>query len=214
MQTQNSSVENKDFILRISSGKGGDNNAVSLDYSPKIGGCIFMGEWFGISMSKNGLLTDLCDNTRYRVGTTAINVTEGEAIAMATPYATTYAGLHGQTITATNATLDLVIGNTFFRDDDFVMYPEWDLYFTFDKMNNESVFGYAVAIWADNGKIFNNVPQGIYGQGSIGGGQESVGGGLSWSSAAAVLAMAVVAAFLPALGVYFKGKAKNRKNHV
>jgi hypothetical protein len=206
MQAQNSSVENEDLALRISSGKGGVNNAVSLDYSPKVGGCTFMGEWFGMSMSKNGLLTDLCDNTRYRVGTTDINVTEGEAIAKATPYATTYARLHRQTITATNVTLELVIGNARYRDDDFVMYPEWDVYFTFDKMNNESVFGYDVGIWADNGQVYYSAPQGIEGQGSV-------GGSLSWSSAATVLAIVATAAFLPALCVYVKNKAKNRRNH-
>jgi hypothetical protein len=98
----------------------------------------------------------------YYVTTTAVNVSEEEAIAMAVPYATVYANLHGRTILFTNATFDFARDIGCVRGDDFAIYPRWTVSFTFDIVNNESVYGYAVALWADNGQVYYNTSQGFY----------------------------------------------------
>jgi len=163
MQTQNSSAENQDFALKISNSASADHTAnITIDYSRKVEGYALQGDCFAISMSKNGLLSSLIDNMMYYVATTDVNVTKEQAIAMATPYATAYAKQNGQTTVATNATFDFARDVSCVRGDNFAIYPRWTVSFTFDKVNNESVSTYAVAVWADNGQVYYSAPQGYF----------------------------------------------------
>jgi len=163
MQTQSSSAENEDFALKISHITSVDNAAnITIEYRRKVGGYTVQGVCFSISISKSGLLCSFLDNMMYYVATTGVNVTEAEAIALATPYATAYANISGQTIVATNATLYFTRDIWHRRSDDFAIYPEWTVFFRFDKVSKEGIFGYAVGIWADNGQVYYNNPQGYF----------------------------------------------------
>jgi hypothetical protein len=174
MQTQSSSVENhdfalnQDFVLKISNGaSAGQTWCTYVEYSRRVEGYPVLGDCFALVISKNGLLTTLMDNMMlYHVATTDVNVTEEQAIAMATPYATGYAQQSGQTIVVTNATIDFERDIGGLRGDNFAMYPTWTVYFTYDKTDKDGVDGYAVAIWADNGQVYYNAPQGWFGSSS------------------------------------------------
>jgi hypothetical protein len=190
IQTQTSTVENENFSLRISNSGG----AVTVDYSRKVNGYTLPGDCFAIHVSKNGLLGSLLDNTMYCIATTVINVTRDEAIALAMPNATATANKFGQTIAVTNATLVYVRDLWSVRGDDFAMYPEWSISFTFDKGNNESVSEYDVSIWADNGQVYYSQPQGYYAPSNAG-----PGAGASWQ----VLAFAAGLFVLFPLAVIF-----------
>ena len=164
IQTQASAVENENLSLSISNSEGANysGSALTVRYNPKVSSYVTSGEFFTISALRNGLLSYLLDNTMYYVDT-VVNVTRAEAVALATPNATAYANKFGQTITGTNVTLAYV-GDVWNRrgNDDFAMYPEWAVSFTFDKVDNESVSEYDVLIWADNGQVFYSQPQGYF----------------------------------------------------
>jgi hypothetical protein len=140
----------------------------------------------------------------YYVATTNVTVTEQEAISMATPYATDYAGQYGQAITATNATFDYARDVGCVRGDNFAIYPRWTVSFTFDKVNNESVSGYTVAIWADNGQVYYDEPQGSYLPS-----QNGTGTTASWLIVA--FGVTLIVLFL-AVATSVKRKTRNRRN--
>jgi hypothetical protein len=205
MQTQNSSAENEDFALKISNSISADHNEyTTIHYSRKVKGYTLQGDCFAISMSKNGLLSSLLDNMMYYVATTDVNVSEEEATALATPYATVYANLHGQTIAATNATFNFARDVSCVRGDNFAIYPRWIVSFTFDKVNNESVSGYAVAVWADNGQVYYNEPQGSYLPSNIG-----LDANASWQIVAIATTLFVL---FPIATTYVKHKARTGRS--
>lgn len=207
MQTQNSSAENQDFALKISnSASAGQSGYMTIEYSRKVEGYTLQGDCFAISMSKNGLLSSLIDNMMYYVATTDVNVTEEQAIAMATPYATAYAKLYGQTIAATNATFDFARDVGCVRGDNFAIYPRWTVSFTFDKVNNESVSEYAVAIWADNGQVYYNEPQGFFSPSNIGLGANAS----NWQIVAIAASLFVL---FPIAATYVKHRARTGRSH-
>jgi len=132
----------------------------SLSFAYKIDGVMIPMEGLGLSISKDGLLTSLGDGSVYNVPNATLAISKEEAINMSLPYANTYANQHGQSVTTVNANL------IFARDwrctrsnDDFSIYPLWNVSVTFDRVNEQNVLTYGVAIWADNGQIYINAAQ-------------------------------------------------------
>ena len=117
----------------------------------------------GIYISKDGLLTTFMDNLAvYHVATTTVSVSEEEAINTSLPYAAAYADEHGREILTTSATLRWDVDTEARRGDNSAMYPVWVVTTYYDDANNESVYGYAVGIWADNGGVSFYGPQGRF----------------------------------------------------
>ncbi|MEM2972436.1 MAG: hypothetical protein QW270_08485 [Candidatus Bathyarchaeia archaeon] len=155
-------VEVEEFTLNVSYMPTNYRENVVIRYTRKISGYEFPGDYFVVSVSKNGLLTHILDNTLYYVATTDVNVSIDEAISKALPYAEEYASQHGQEITAVDATFELTKDIGCVRGDNFAIYPQWSVWITFDKVNEENIFGYVVMIWADNGEVYHYEPQGFY----------------------------------------------------
>jgi hypothetical protein len=179
----------------------------SLTYTTKIDGVTIPMEGLSLSISKNGLLTWLGDGSMYHVVSTAVEVSEGEAVNMSSSYAEAYASQHGQKITSINATFEFardwgcVRGN-----DDFAIYPLWSVLVKFDRVNDENVLTYNVAIWADSGQIYNNAAQPLGGLSPM----EDSNPGISCQFVAIVV---MILLLLPAVGVYLKKKSRNRGNN-
>lgn len=167
--SQNRTVESDDALLKISPN---ENRSTSLDmerfivlqWYKKIENQFvspFQSVW--MSISRNGLLTGLMDDmaTHY-IGTTNVNVTEEQALNISRPFAETYGEDHGQGIVLTKATLEWERDSESLRGDDFALYPVWAFEATYDK-TTQSVFGYGVLVWADNGEIIRHGPRIAFG---------------------------------------------------
>lgn len=209
IKAKNLTVEDEDFSLDISyrencSTRLDYERYVMLHYIPKLNGYTLPGGGFVMSISKNGLLTFLCDASMDYVATTEVNVTEEQAINLALPYAEAYAREHGQRIIEVNATFGFARDTDCVRGDILAMYPRWSVWITFDKINEENVFAYAVLIWADNGEAYYHCPQGDYGPPPKG----SLSANPLWLLAAATVAVVIL---FPVLGTYAHAKHKARK---
>jgi len=117
-----------------------------------------------LALSKTGLVTSFLRNLCY-VATTEVNVSKEQAINIARPYAESYAAKYNLNIVSVNVTLKLERDWEWTRgNDNYAMYPEWLVSFTFDKVEN-GVVGYSVLIWADSGTVHDYGPQGFYANG-------------------------------------------------
>jgi len=209
IEEKNQHIEDEEFALNISYT---ENCSTQYDYSEnavirfarKVNGYRLPGDYFAMSISKDGLLTRIVDNTIFYVATTAINVTMEQAISKALPYADAYARPHGQKVVAVNATLEFSRDVGCARGDNFAIYPQWTVWITFDKANEENVFAYAVMIWADNGEVYHYSPQGFYNPPS-----GSVSANSPWQFVAATVAIVIL---FPALTTYAKHKARTRRS--
>lgn len=156
-----------------------------------------------VSMSKKGLLTRLTDNMRlYHFVTTDIKLSKEEATSLAMPYIEAYAHMHQQGIKSLETTIDFLPDISSNRGDRFEVYPRWEVAATFDKTNEEKVFGYSVLIWADNGKVYHHGSQGSYSQTEANDGAYSL-----WWLASAILVFAV----LSSVGVYTQHRTRTRR---
>jgi hypothetical protein len=210
LHSQCLTVENDDALLQISHV---ENCTTQLDYREctqlqwfkKIKGQCTGGQSVGMSISKNGRVTMLMDNlATFYVATTDINVSEAEAINITMPYAQAYAETHGQRVIWTNATLEWRRDLDSSRGDDLAIYPSWRVELSYDKTNNESVFGYWAQIWADTGQI--------EGRGSAGGYSAPKSDYLvyPWPMIAVITIVAIVVAST-CTGTYLKRRSKARR---
>jgi hypothetical protein len=156
LQNQRLVVENDDALLNVSYTGGTD----LVWYKKIISQYTHPMESLSIHISQNGFLTSFMDNlATHPVATTAINMSEQDALNISMSLIQAYASQHRQQIVSKTDVLgwmedtQLKHGN-----DDFAMYPVWYTYATFDKTNEENVDSYQVAIWADNGQIACNQP--------------------------------------------------------
>ncbi|MEM4704610.1 MAG: hypothetical protein QXJ02_06045 [Candidatus Bathyarchaeia archaeon] len=112
-------------------------------------------------ISSTGYVTSLRDTISiYKIGKTEISITKEEAIRIALENASQYINALGAQVVKTEATLYMVQGR---YGDRYLLYPEWQVQFVFDKHYNHSIFGYAVSLWADTGEITYSMYQGEYG---------------------------------------------------
>jgi len=157
-----------------------------------------------ISLSKTGLVTRLYDGMGlHRVATTDVKISREEAINLAVPYIIAYAKRHQQKVKEINATLEYVSDITSNRGDRFAIYPQWNVFATFDIINEENVFSYSVLMWADNGKVHHDDPQG-----SI---QNSISD--SPNLFPLLIAIIIVVFIFPGLGAYTMRRVKIRRKH-
>jgi hypothetical protein len=166
LQTQRLQIENEKALLKI---QYAENESTPIEFTriqffQKINSQFISSfKSITVSISITGLLTRLADNIGlYRIATTDINISKEEAIKIAMREVQPYASQHQQNIIAVNATLEYVRDITSNCGDSFTIYPQWNVFATFDKINEENVIGYAVLIWADNGKVYHSHPQGLY----------------------------------------------------
>lgn len=202
LQTQSRIVEDQEALLSIHYAENGSTplERTQVQRSQKIDGQ-FVSPFRSVqvSVSKTGLLTRLTDNMRlYWVATTEIKTSKEKAIEIATPLIEAYALKHQQKINAVDATLEYVTDITSDRGDRFAMYPQWTVMATFDKTNNESVFGYAVLLWADNGKVYHFGPQGFI----------SNEGASTYPMWPFAVAIAIIVLVLSSVGTYKQRRAK------
>lgn len=165
LQTRSSTVEDESAILdiRYDDDSTTPSEYVSLQWSEKINGRFAMPHRsVTLSVSKSGMLTRFIDNLGiYQVATTNVNVSEEEAIDIAMPHIEAYARKNGPEVESIEAALEFTSDITSSRGDRFLIYPKWNIFATFDEINEENVLGYAVMIWADNGKAYHHGPQGV-----------------------------------------------------
>ncbi|MEM3774780.1 MAG: hypothetical protein QXX92_07280 [Candidatus Bathyarchaeia archaeon] len=198
-------VKAGDFTLNVSYIPTNYREAAIVRYVRMINGYSFPGDYFVISVSKDGLLTTIIDNTIFYVATTDVKISESEAINKALPYAEKYANQHGQKITTVNATFEFARDVGSVRGDNFAIYPQWRVWFTFDKTNEENVYAYAVLIWADSGEIYNSGPQGFY--------NASLNGDANASSLWQIVAVLAIFTLFPALTISVRYKVKARRKN-
>lgn len=112
-----------------------------------------------MSVSKNGLVTSIVDNSAINYIAALDNMSMKEAIGTAIPYAETYAEEYGQEIVLVNTTLVWSLDLEHRRGgDESALYPIWDVKATYNKVNEEGVACYGVAIWADTGEVCKYQP--------------------------------------------------------
>jgi hypothetical protein len=160
IQNKRLTVEDQNALLNVSYGYGGE---VNVDWYKKIvGQYTIQTQSIGMTVSSGGLLTGLIDNLAvYHVATTSINVSDQEALNTSMPIIKAYAELHGQQISSAKAVLSWMVDSDCSHGSDvYAVYPVWSVWATFDK-TNEDVNAYSVIIWADNGQIAYNGPQGF-----------------------------------------------------
>jgi len=207
LQTKNLTIEDDNALLKI---RYAENSFPPLEQTQvhcfyKINGkFITPFRSVQLSISKNGLVTRLFDSMRlYRVATTEIKVSTEEAIDLAMPYIHAYAQEHQQKVKDINATLEYVSDITSNRGDRFAIYPQWNVFATFDKTNEEGVFGYSILIWADSGQVYHHDPQGSF--------QDARSNNvyLFWLLATVIAAVVI----LPSISAYTLNRAKTRRRN-
>ncbi|MEM3700766.1 MAG: hypothetical protein QXL57_07900 [Candidatus Bathyarchaeia archaeon] len=211
IETKNQRIEDEEFALNISYT---ENCSTLYDYmentvisfARKVNGYRLPGDYFMMSFSKNGWLTRIVDNTIFYVATTVVNVSMEQAISQALPYAEAYAHSHGQKVKDINAVFEFVRDLGCVRGDNFAIYPQWKVWITFDKVNEENVFGYAVMIWADNGEVYHHGPEGFYSPSS----ERNVDSYLLWQLMVAAAAMIIL---FPTLITWIKYRVRARRKN-
>lgn len=207
IEAENQCIEDEEFALNISYTEdcstlyGYMENTV-IRFTRKVNGYRLPGDYFVMSVSKDGLLTHIVDNTIFYVATTVVNVSMEQAISKALPYAEAYAHSHGQKVNAVNATFEFVRDLGCVRGDNFAIYPQWRVWITFDKVNEEYVSEYAVMIWADNGDVYHYGPQALPSY------EGSANLGSSWQLVAVTVAIVIL---FPALITCVKYRARTRR---
>jgi len=165
IETKQLMIEEEDYILNITHVENSRlpyncKRSTEVVYIAKVKGYKLPGDYFAISVSRNGFVTGLSDTSMYYVATMELRISEEEAIRVALPYAEEYARRYGLKIASMKA--ELMFGRDLDgrRGDEFAIYPKWTVLFIFDRVVN-GVFGYAVSIWADTGEVFYHAPQGV-----------------------------------------------------
>jgi len=154
-----------------------------------------------MSISKTGIVSGIMDNLiLYHVATTDILVSETQAVNRAMQYIEAYANKHEQKVMSVNVTLSFTPDIDSKRGDDFAIYPLWTVKALFDK-RTESVYGYGVSIWADNGEVA------YFGPGMSFGPLTSGDNTHLWF----IIGIVPAALAFVCLGTYFKRKEKNRR---
>jgi hypothetical protein len=120
----------------------------------------------GMSISKQGYLDWLKDMWGIsKMSHSEIKILKQTALQMASDEATAYAKQIGAKIMTANVSFQYINSYPEARGGDpLVLYPSWDIEFTFDKVYANSVSGYFVGIWADTGEIRTATPEGFFGQ--------------------------------------------------
>jgi hypothetical protein len=116
---------------------------------------------------KNGMFYSLIDQRAvYSIGDTAVNVSKEQAISIAMKYISNYSytmpggvEISGFKVTEDRTVAQLVAG---LRTPN-VLYPYWSVILYLNQTYPGSIYGFAVDIWADSGKIW-----GCYNQGAGG----------------------------------------------
>ena len=99
-------------------------------------------------------------------------ITKEEAIDIAMPHIEAYANENNRIIESVNVTFWSNVKDIWVsRGDRSSMYPEWAVNATFNiseaDKNRPQITGYCVLIWADNGEIRSEGPQGFYSSGNV-----------------------------------------------
>jgi hypothetical protein len=202
IQNQSLTVEDPNALLNVSYGYGGE---IVLDWYKKIAGQYTVRtQSIGMTISKDGLLTSFRDNlAEYRIATTATNVSEQEALNASVPIVQAYANQHGQQVVSTIAMLSWMADSDCKHGNDvYAVYPVWDVRAKFDKTNEGGVDSYSVIVWADNGQIAYNVPQGS--RTTPKGSDDPFQGLFVLAALGAVVGLAC-------LGIYLRHKARRRE---
>lgn len=164
VQTQNSTINGEDTILNVE--YFGDTapplKSARLCWYRTNNGFAIPAQSIQAIVSKTGIVTSFADNLGlYKIATTNVAVTKEEAIGISIPYINAYAEENSRKIDGVSATLQYVSDYNSSRGDSYLIYPLWAVQVTFESSAND-VFGYAVSVWADNGKVRYNGAQGIY----------------------------------------------------
>lgn len=154
LQTQKLSVEDADFSLRIQN----DSTLWAVCYNKIDGQYITPFRSMQISISRNGMVTNLANNMIYHMATANVTVSEDQASAIAEPYIQSFAQQNQQQVVTTNATFSFQIDGNEKRGDRFAIYPQWAIQALYDKPGEYNASSYSVTIWADNGEIVANGP--------------------------------------------------------
>jgi hypothetical protein len=124
----------------------------------------------GISVNKEGVLYWFMDMWGInKVSNSQVNVSEQTALRIASDNANAYAKRLGATVAKVNVTFEYINSYPDARGGDpFVLYPSWNLEFSFDSLYSDSqgqhVSGYFVGVWADTGEVRAATPEGFWGQ--------------------------------------------------
>lgn len=201
LQTQQLSVENENFSLKIV-----NETTFGATYYEKIDGQYTSPfESLQVCISNAGVVTNIADNMIVdHVATTNVTVSEDQALAIAEPYIEAYAQQSGQQVTGINATFSYKTDIEEHRGDIFAVYPQWDVEAWYDKPDEYDVTGYGVIMWADNGAIYKQGPNGFIGSAS---GNNGMNLRLLLTL---LLISATITAVVLALGVYLQRKHRGK----
>lgn len=144
-----------------------------------------------LSINKEGLLEWFMDVWGInKISNSEIKISEQTALQVAWDSAKDYARKLGARIANVNITFGYINSYPEARGGDpFVLYPSWDVKFTFDRFYDNAISGYFVGIWADTGEMRTATPEGFWAQ--LPQPSDSYTGSLSWLIVAAVLIFVV-----------------------
>ena len=161
IQTRNVTINTSDVTISINSfdkSASGSQGLILNWY--KNGGLNISAQSIQATFSKSGIMTSFADNLGlYKVATTNIGISKEQAISVSATYIDTFAKENNKKIQAVNTSFQYMIDLNGSRGDSFMIYPIWSVSATFDNSNKE-LGGYSVLIWADNGQVYKEGPQG------------------------------------------------------
>jgi len=154
LPNQNQTITRENMTLQIR------DNGRKLDWNCVINGIPVL-SYLQVHLSDDGHLIGFGNGGQiYRVGTTQVKISKEQAISIAYQYAQKYANEHGQTIASVYAMLQSTWGYSAFRGDEYVIYLDWVVQMTFDKVNIDGVTRYVVHLSADTGQVLKHAPYG------------------------------------------------------
>jgi hypothetical protein len=124
----------------------------------------------GISINKEGVLDWFRDMWGiHKLSNSVVKVSEQAALKTASDSANAYAEQVGAAVAKMNITFGYINSYPNARGGDpFVLYPSWDVEFTFDRFYSDSegqrIVGYFVGVWADTGNVRTAGPKGFWGE--------------------------------------------------
>lgn len=128
-----------------------ETGCVSFLWYCKVDGIVAKPKRFYMEFDNKGFLISLNDWWEiYRIENTDVNISKETAIQMALELAQNLTEEIGAQIKSVEATLQFDGSSE--RGDCYLLYPEWDIVINYDKTYN-GIYGYAVNIWADTGKV-------------------------------------------------------------
>jgi hypothetical protein len=119
-----------------------------------------------LSINKEGLLEWFRDMWGInKISNSEILISAQTALQVASDNVKDYAKKLGARIANVNITFGYINSYPEARGGDpFVLYPSWDVEFTFDRLYDNAISGYFVGIWADTGEMRTATPEGFWGQ--------------------------------------------------